>query len=72
MGSQESDPAEPSTWPDTNRLPGISPAKMGLLGLKLRTAKLGVCNHNHPHARPHKAKGGESSTGRERKLGERQ
>ena len=60
MGSQESDPTEPSTWPETNRLPGISPAKMGLLGLKLRTSKFGVYNHNHPRARPHKAKEGES------------
>lgn len=33
---------------------------MGLLGLKLRTSKFGVYSHNHPHARPHKAKEGES------------
>ena len=69
MGSQESDPTEPSTWPETNRLPGISPAKMGLLGLKLRTSKFGVYNHNHPRARPHKAKEGESFYRGKRKLG---
>ena len=47
----------PKCWPKTNRLPVISPAKMGLFGIS-RELQFRVCNHGEPHASPHVAREG--------------
>ena len=38
-------------WPQTNALPGISPAKMGLFRIS-KELQFWVCNHDEPHAGP--------------------
>ena len=48
----------PKCCPKTNRLPDISPAKMGFFGIS-RELQLGVCNHGEPCASPHMAREGE-------------
>lgn len=41
-----------SCWPKTNRLQGVSPAKMGLFGI-CRELQFKVYNHGEPHASLH-------------------
>ena len=54
--------------PEINRLPDISPAKMGLFGIS-RDLQFQVCNHGEPHVSPCPATGelfyrGEKEVGR--------
>ena len=44
-------------WPETNRLPDISPVKMGLFKIS-RELQFWVCNHNEPYASPQTAREG--------------
>lgn len=50
------DPIE--CWPEIDRLPNISLAKMVYLEISQKL-KFGVCNHGKPCANPHTAKEGE-------------
>ena len=55
-------------WPKTNRLPDISPAKMGLFWIS-RGLQFGVCDHDKPRASPNKAREGDHLYRREKELG---
>ena len=55
-------------WPETNRLPNISPAKIGFGGAVSRVWQLRVCNHGKPYANPVAREGGHFME-KERKRG---
>ena len=59
---------ENNYWPEINRLPHISPGKMGLFRIS-KELQFWVCNHDEPHAGP-PAQGKEDAfIGRKRKFG---
>jgi len=45
-------------WSETDRLPDVSPAKIGLFGIN-REFQFGICNYGKPRASPPKAREGE-------------
>ena len=55
-------------WPKTNRLPVISPGKMGLLGIS-KKLQFGVCNHGKPYASLRMTREGECFYRGEKEVG---